>query len=156
MSLGDIAQAPGSALSVAGNATFSAFTGAVTFDNRGNSFGGSVSFSARDATVRDSGPVDLGTTNVTGTLTVHAGGSITESGPVAAAAALFDATGGVLLDTQLNNFGFVSVTSTGSAAVRINTSDDLSLGRFQLGSGVLAIKAGGTTTGKFIYTGLSG
>src|SRR6185312_10514065 len=83
-----ITQAAGSAItqaSGAGNASFISSNGAIAITNTGNNFTGPVLLSTLgndNASLTNSGAVTLGTTTVGGTLSITAGGTINQSGPL--------------------------------------------------------------------------
>src|SRR4029077_8884338 len=76
-----VTQDPGTTLTVAGSTSLTGTN--VVLDNNGNVFTGSVDLNANNAIVRDTTPFDFAASNVTGTLTIHSGGAITQSGPIA-------------------------------------------------------------------------
>src|SRR6185503_13494847 len=82
---GDITQAAGG-----GAVSFNAGANAITLTNAGNDFTGAVSLNNsgnNNVSIRDTNALILGTSSVgSGTLTVTAGGAITQTGPIAQAA----------------------------------------------------------------------
>jgi len=153
---GGLSQDPGTTLTVGRTTTIADGGGTVTLDNNNNVFTNSVFLTAGNATVRDSvGPLDFGTSNVPGTLTAHAGGTISQSGgALTVGTSLFDAgTAAITLTNAANAFaGPISTTSTGSAAVQLTGSGTLQLGQLNLGTGALTVSA----TGKITQAGGAG
>lgn len=106
----DVTQAVGTSVTVAGAATFVLGAGSVTLDNAGNNFNSVAVTNGVNATFRDTGPIILGTTTVTGSLTVTAASSITQTGVISAPTGSFTATGAgsVVLSTSTNLISAVS------------------------------------------------
>lgn len=137
-----VKQDPVSTLTVGGNTIFGAGNGNSALDNLGNVFIGSVALRGSNASVSAKQPLVLGASSVIHTLTVHAGGAITQSGAISAGDALFDAgSAAITLTNSQNNFGTVSAISTGAAPVTITDADFVSIDRLKLGRGALTITA---------------
>jgi hypothetical protein len=156
-----IVQAPTSALALNGPSTFTS-AGSVTLTGRSNSFVGAVALNAAGASLRASGGVILGTSAVTGSLSVKTGGSagqsVTQAGAITGnMAASFDVgASDVSLTNAANNFANVSITSTGAAS-SVTDSNGISVNTIKLGAGSLTINAGGaineTAGGALVQTG---
>lgn len=143
-----ISQDPNSVLNFGSTSSFTGGT-TITLTNRTNTFGGAVSLTGTNASVRATGPVVLAASNLTGTLSVKTGGtatdSITQTGAIiGASAATFDSgADSVTLTNPGNDFGSVSVTSTG-ASVSITDTNALNVGNIVVGGGTLTLTTGGT------------
>ena len=144
-----IVQDPNSVLSLGGPSAFTvAGVNPATLANRTNTFGGPVALNAFNATVRATGSVVLAASAVLGSLSVKTGGaaedSVTQTGAViGGSSAAFDAgAGGVVLTDAGNDFGSVSVTSTG-ATVSIRDTNALTVGPIRVGGGTLTLTTGG-------------
>jgi hypothetical protein len=141
-----ISQDPNSVLSIGGPSSFSAGT-AITLTNRTNTFAGPVTLNAGDASIRATGPIVLAASQLTGDLNVKTGGkatdSITQTGTVTVGgAATFDAgAGNVILTDPGNDFGSVSVFSTGTS-VSVTDTSVLNVGNFVVGGGTLTLVSG--------------
>jgi hypothetical protein len=108
-------------LSVAGTTTLAAGAGNDITLNNSNNFNTVAITTGRNVTLNDSNAIDLGTSTVSGTLSVTAGGDITQSGALTATGgnSTFTVTGAsknVLLGTQANHFAGRTVTMTTSGA----------------------------------------
>ena len=110
---------------------------------------------ANNVAVTDANAIILGTSSVgSGTLAVTASGAnaITQTGPIvqaagAGAASFTTGAGAITLNTATNNFtGPVSLTNTGLNNVSITDTNALALGTVNVGSGTLAVTAGGAIT----------
>ena len=161
---GGVSQSVGSVLNIAGASTFTADTktGQVAqLARTGNIFGGALSFvSARGgswftATVVSSSALKMGSTTVTGDLSLKAtGGDITQVGGlvVAGKTDMIATTGAVLLDKPSNNFiGLVNVESNG--ALNLTTQDALTLGAVKTGGDTVLNAAGKVDLGTSTYGG---
>lgn len=127
-----ISQTGASTLTVAGSTTLAVGSSStITLNNAANDFhgaGGSLSVAAgANATLRDVGALNLGASNLTGNLTVTAGGDVTDGGNlVVGKVATFTAAGfDVILNEANNDFGTVAATA---ATVTLNDINALSLG----------------------------
>ena len=102
-----ITQKAASTISALGSAVFNGGTGAVTLDNIGNAFG-SVGATGDAVTLRESGSgMALDSINAA-TLTVNAGGAVTQNSgsiTVTGAASVTADAGGINLGTATNDFG---------------------------------------------------
>ncbi len=146
------------ALSVTGLSSFNAGAGSITLTNPANNFVGAVSLAntgANNVAVTDANAIVLGASSVgSGTLAVTASGanSITQTGAIvqaagAGAASFTTGAGAITLNTATNNFtGPVSLTNTGLNNVSITDTNALALGTVNVGSGTLAVTAGGAIT----------
>lgn len=147
-----IVQDPNSVLNLGGISSFTAAGGAITLNNRTNTFTGAVGLSGSSSSLRAMGAIVL-SASVPGPLNVKTGGlvahSITQTGAITGnSTASFDAgAGNVTLTTGANNFSSVSVFSTGNIA--ITDTNALNVGTMRVGAGTLALTASslGTAAG---------
>jgi hypothetical protein len=139
--------ASSNAITTAGAASFSAANGSTSADvalsNPDNRFGGTVSVTGAKVTLVDSTPLNLGTVNSTGDLTVTGTGGLTQTGPltVVGNSHLTAGTGDITLTNAGNNFG--GTVSATAANVTLVDSTPLNLGTV-------------TTTGDLTVTGTGG
>jgi len=161
---GDLTVATGGAITqtgtliVTGDALLSAGTANnITLNRSTNVFGGSVSLTGRNVTLRDSGPLQLGGSTIYGTFSVTAGGDITQTGGAVldvAGRASFVSPGAVTLgeDNELNE---VSVTATGNVVLR-DVDGALALATSRVG-GTFNVQTPGplTQTGPVTVTGVT-
>lgn len=133
-------------LTVAGTATFAAGAGNdITLNTATNNFGTVAITTGDKVTLVDTNAIDLGASTVSGTLSVTAGGAITDSGAlVVTGTATFTAgaANDITLDSGGNNFSTISVVS--GSSVTIVDSNALTLGA--LSGGSFTITSGGTMT----------
>jgi hypothetical protein len=116
------------ALAVTGTTTVSAAGQGVTLSQAANNFGGAVSVTGKDVTLEDANAVALGTSTVTGNLSVKAGGAVSQTGALTVTGtSTFSAAGqSVTLANAGNDFtGAVSLTG---AATQITDKNALTLG----------------------------
>ncbi|MDP8216252.1 MAG: filamentous hemagglutinin N-terminal domain-containing protein, partial [Candidatus Kaelpia imicola] len=116
----------GSALSVTGTTTLIPGAGnSIILDTAGNNFTGAVSVTnGTDATFVDTNALAMGTTSITGVLTLTAGGNITDSGVITAGTlTTTNATGSTILDQNniISNLG-ATITSIGGNFELTNTT----------------------------------
>jgi filamentous hemagglutinin family protein len=141
----------------AGGLSATAANGGIVLTNTGNAFGSLALNATTDANVVDTTGVTLGASNVTGALTLSAGGAITQSAAVAAGTLDVTATAGdiTLTDTG-NSFAALKVHTTGSSTASVTDSTGLALGASSVG-GLFTLSAGGaiTQTGTLTANGLS-
>lgn len=161
-----ISQDPNSVLNLGSTSSFTAGS-SITLLNRTNTFTGAVALNATNASIRATGAVALAASNVTGTLGIKTGGtaadSVIQTGAITGnSAATFDVgAGNVTLTTAANDFGSVSITSTGTA-VSITDTNALNVGNIVLGGGTLTLTTGGnlglvnTSTSGIVQTTGSG
>ncbi|MGW8342061.1 beta strand repeat-containing protein [Xanthomonas axonopodis] len=154
------------ALRIGSTSSVNAGSGAIALGSAGNHFGGAVSLTGNDVSIRDSGALTLGTLNtgsltatsngalnlgsgrVAGTLAASSGnGAIGQSGGliVDAAATLNAGSGAIALTDGSNDFrSGVSLTGTGISVV---DRDDLRVSSISNGTnGAIALTAGGALT----------
>uniref|UniRef100_UPI002C9C4FB1 beta strand repeat-containing protein n=1 Tax=Povalibacter sp. TaxID=1962978 RepID=UPI002C9C4FB1 len=108
-------------LTVDGTTTLSAAGQTITLTNTSNDFVGSVGITAANAQLADINAINLGTSNLTGTLEISAGGSLTQSGAlnVGGDVTLDTGTGAITLDNVSNSFGStIRVTAAGDTTLR--------------------------------------
>ena len=147
---GTITQAAG-----AGAATFTAGANAITL-TQSNSLTGAVVLSnsgVNNVALTNAGALSLGASTVGGgTLAVTAGGAITQTGvftqAAGAGATTFNAGANAITLTQANLFtGAVSLNNSGANNVALtNGAQALALGTSSVGTGTLAVTAGGAIT----------
>lgn len=158
---GNLTQDPGTTLTVAGSSSLTA--GNITLDNNGNTFHGTpgpsdfVSVNGGNVTIRDSGgPINLGASAVTGTLTVHAGGAITQVGAITGAptSSLFDAGTAPITLTNSGN-AFTGVTSASSIGTGTSIKGNTTSGSATVAdvASTAGLFVGQTVTGPGIPTG---
>ena len=127
---GNIVQstAPNSALQVAGTSTLSAGAGNVTLPNVPNQFGGAVSLQASDVQLVGSDGLILGSSTVSGNLSVTAAtGHVTQSAPLnVAGTSSFTATHGDVLLNNANTLTQAVVVNAVNAT--LHTASALTLG----------------------------
>jgi hypothetical protein len=163
---GAITQAAG-----AGAATFSAGANPITLTNAANDFTGAVSLNnsgANNVAITDANALVLGTSNVgSGTLTITAGGAITQTGPIVQAAgaglANFVTTtaGGsaITLSNAGNDFTGLVDFDSGTQSAVITDANSIVLqggGGGGGGSGDLTINANGTVSQSGAFGGSAG
>lgn len=156
----------GATINVGGTASFSAATSAantggkagnIVLDGLGNVFGGLVSFSGHDVTIRGAGPMMLGSSAATGNLDLRAGSIAGTSQLKIDGTTLLtvdDAGGAVSLTNASNDFaGTVTVAGASPGSVSLSDANSLTLetaGALDLGAtsvaADLALKAGGAIT----------
>ncbi len=143
-----ISQTGASTVTVAGSTTLTVGSAStITLNNAGNDFhgpAGSLSVTAgANATLRDTGALNLGTSNLSGNLTVIAGGDVTDAGNlVVGKVATFTATN-VILDQANNDFGTVAATA---GTVTLNDMNSVVLG--PINAADLNVTANGAITQK--------
>ncbi len=151
MTNGDIGNGEIARLTVANTTTISLGTGNASFRNINNDINFLNVTSARDFTLNDSNGLTIGTSTLTGNLTINANGSIADNGIItvsgASSVAVFNANlsganGDVSLDTVGNDFNIINVTA---ANVTIRDSNAVSLGESNV-TGDLNVTAGGAVT----------
>jgi fibronectin-binding autotransporter adhesin len=151
------------AITVGGNAIISGGAGVITLNDAGNDFQGTVALSnsgANNVAVTDTNAIVLGTVAVgTGSLTVNAGGSITQSGvttitqTAAAGVASFTTGGAVIALTNANDFtGAVALANTGANNVAVTDTNAIIMGTTSVGTGSLTVNAGGAITQSGVTT----
>src|SRR5207253_11097134 len=108
---------------------------------------------ADNITITDDNAMRLGASAVgSGTLTVTAGGAITQTGAITQAAGAGAATfsagaNAITLTNAANDFtGAVSLNNSGANNVAVTDVNALILGASAVGSGTLAVSAGGAIT----------
>lgn len=117
---------------------------AITLDGSDNAFSGALTLTGGAATVQANGGVTLGAAQVD-TLTVNAGGAITQAGALAigGASEFTSGSGGIAL-TLANSFGgSVTLAAPGAQDVAVTAAGALQIGQATLGSGALTLNAGG-------------
>lgn len=145
---GAITQAAGGIV-VPGTASFTAGANAITLADAANNFTGAVSLSnsgANNVSLRDTNALDLGTVGVgSGTLTIQAGGDITQTGILTVSGTSSFTAGAhqITLASASNDFtGAVSLSNSGANNVSLRDINSLDLGTVSVGSGTLTIQAG--------------
>jgi len=127
------------------NASISGNGGNVSLEQSGNNFTGAVGISntgSATTAIVDSGAIQLGLVGVgTGTLTITAGGAITQnnSGITTGGAVVLDATGGVITLSRSNNDfgGAVSAANTGGGLIQLRDANAIQLGAISASGGLL-------------------
>jgi filamentous hemagglutinin family protein len=165
---GNLTQVAGKTITVAGNTLFGAPAGgSILVANSGNTFNGTVGFVATttgnllNVAVSDTTAFDLGALTLDGTLTVNAGGPITQSGVLnVAGLASFTTTGSgangnVTLINGGNNFGSLGLSSANGTSVQVAEGSATALDDVAV-NGDLSITSGGDITqvgGKTVSVG---
>ena len=139
---GAITQSGG--LAVVGSSTFNAGAGSITLANASNDFGGAVSLTGGVVAITDVNAISFGASSA-GSLTVNAGGAITQTAPITTGAASFNAGANPITLMGAGNDFTGAVTLTGSSA-SITDANALLLGTVSLVSGSLAVSASGAIT----------
>jgi len=136
-SSGGLVQAQNTAiLTGTGGSSFNAGNGAITLNNAGNDFSGSVSLrntGVQNIAIRDVNALNLAGVSMTGGgLTVNTGGAITQSGAIVTGtgASVFNAGASTITLTNASNDfrGSVGLTTTGANDASITDSASLELG----------------------------
>ncbi|MBQ0931872.1 beta strand repeat-containing protein, partial [Ideonella alba] len=122
-------------LSVAGTLSVDVDSGTVTLDRAGNDFGTVAVTQAGVATITDANSMSVGSSAVSGTLTLSAPGTITLSGPVSGAAALVKQGSGTMLVASAQSYSGGTQIDAGTVAVQ---------GAGTLGSGAVDVASGTT------------
>ncbi len=157
---GAITQSAGSTLAVGSTATLGAGSANdITLAEAGNAFATVAITSANHVSLRDGGALDLGTSKVTGNLTLRAGGAITQSGALTVGGNLGLTTDHVAGDVTISNKA-ASATTLGDTRVGNNytlvTGGDISQAggttlvignNFSVSGGSLAAPAAGNVVG---------
>jgi len=156
---GDLTQVAGKTITVAGNTLLGAPAGSsILVANSGNTFNGSVGFVATttgnllNVAVSDTIAFDLQALTLDGTLTVNAGGPITQSGTlnVAGLASFTDtgagAGGNITLNDAGNNFGSLGLSSANGASVQVTEASATALDNVAVNNGDLSVTSGGDIT----------
>ena len=165
---GDITQVGGRTILSGGDALFEAPSGNSIFvNNAGNTFNGAVTFASAtpgnlfNVAVSDTTAFDLQALTLDGSLTVNAGGPITQSGAlnVAGLASFTDtgagANGNITLNNAGNNFGSVGLSSANGTSVQVSEASATALDDVAV-NGDLSITSGGDITqvaGKTVAVG---
>jgi filamentous hemagglutinin family protein len=138
---GDITQSANSTITASSASQLNAGTNAVTLTNAGNDFNG-VEITAGDASITDKNALVLRTIK-TNTLTVKAGGDVTQILPatVMGATSIDAGTNAVTLTNTNNDFNSIAVTG---GAVSINDKNAVALDAIKATS--LTVTAGGEVT----------
>ena len=141
---GNLTQA--SALSVAGNATFTAGGNAITLTNASNAVTGNVTFSNAADTVswREAAAVSLASSS-SAALSVQAGGAITQAGALTVTgAASFSAGANAITLTNASNAlsGAVTLVNTGANNVQLTNAGAIDLNGSSVGGNLTLIKTG--------------
>lgn len=166
---GDLTQVASKTITVAGNTLFGAPAGgSILVANSGNTFNGSVGFVATttgnllNVAVSDTTSFDLQALTLDGSLTVNAGGPITQSGVLnIAGLATFTATGSgangnITLINGGNNFGSLGLNSANGSSVQVAEGSATALDNVAVINGDLSITSGGDITqvaGKTVAVG---
>jgi filamentous hemagglutinin family protein len=106
-----------------------------------NDFQGTVALNGANVTVNDVNALTLAMSNVTGALSVTAGGAITQTGPLTVnGTATFNGAGNPVTLTQANNF-LGSLILSGGGTTQITNSGALTLQNANLGNATLSAPA---------------
>jgi filamentous hemagglutinin family protein len=158
-----IVQAPGTTLSVAGVASFTAQpssvanSGIITLSNAGNTFGTLLlSGSAVSVANSASGLTSIGGALATTNLTLTTAGGVVQTGAIVTPALGVTAAGPVTLNNANNDVGALNVVSGGNAISFVN-STDLVIAGIDAGGANASLTAGGagslTQTGALLNVG---
>ncbi|MBL6939642.1 MAG: filamentous hemagglutinin N-terminal domain-containing protein [Alphaproteobacteria bacterium] len=123
-------------------------TGAVTLTNAANAFGTLtlLTHGSDNATLTDSTGVSFAGATVGGTLTLAAGGAVSETGAIQAAALnVSTSTGGITLTNAGNVFSMLTLLTQGSDNAMITDSTGVSVASATVG-GTLTLTTGGAVT----------
>ncbi len=127
-----------------GITTLQAGAGAITLDDASNNFATVVITSGAAVSIRDTDALIIGTSTVSGALTLQSGGNLTQSGAISndgQTTTIIAGAANVTLTNAGNDFGTVAVTN--GATVSIRDTDDLEIGTSSV-SGALTLQTGGT------------
>jgi trimeric autotransporter adhesin len=122
--------------------------GTVSLTSATNEFGTVVLNTTGNVALTDLNAIDLGTSSTGGaSLTVNAG-PITQSGPISAGAATFNAGANAITLTNAGNdfTGAVSLNNSGANNVALTDANAIVLGASSVGTGTLTINATGANT----------
>ncbi|MEN6565865.1 MAG: hypothetical protein ABFC57_06155, partial [Veillonellales bacterium] len=144
---GDITQTK--AISTTGAAAINAGSGNITLADDANDFKDSVALTGGNVTVHDANDIRLGTSNVSGDLTVTAvAGAISQNGAIDAHNGTTTLTAGttnspqnITLDNENNDFGTVVISNSSNAAIK--DQNGITLGSTNVAS-LLDLTAGGS------------
>ncbi len=143
-------------LAITGDTTLAAgTTNDITLDSAANNFSAVGITSGKNVTLVDTNALDLKASTVSGTLSVTAGGAITDSGTLAITGdttLAAGATNDITLDSAANNFSAVGITSGKNVTLVDTNALDLKASTV---SGTLSVTAGGaiTDSGTLVITG---
>ena len=130
-------------LNIAGTSRFTALGQSVTLD-RANDFVGAVHVSGAALSLRDVNAIDLGDVTLTGSLSLTAGGSVSESGVLnIAGASQFTALGQAITLDSANDF--VGAVHVNAAQLSLRDVNAIDLGDVTL-SASLSLTAGGAVS----------
>ena len=154
-----VTQATG-AITVTGATTIAVGTGVdFTLTNASNDFQGLVSItSGQNVSLSDANGIQLGASTVSGTLTIAAAGSITQTGAIAAAVlAVSDTGANTLLDSQSNSIAQLGAISAAGRTFALNSGVAVSQAASTsiTAAGLLLLGSGGytfTNTGNQVAT----
>ena len=139
-SLGGITQTAGT-LTSSGNFLAQGVTGIVL--TQSNALSGGINFSGASASLTNSGAVAFAGSNLSGALTVNAGGNITQTGALIAGSTTLDAGGNdITLTNSANNF---TTLIANGANVDVRDTNAVILGASTV-TGNLNVTAGGAIT----------
>lgn len=140
--------------SQAGKASFNAGGNSITLGSAENEFTGAVSLTntgKNNVVLRDKTALELGESNLgTGTLSVTAGGNLTQSGAIKQTAAAQSASftvgaNSISLNHADNDFtGPLLLSNSGSKDITVRDANGLNLGLSSVGSGALNLTSNGT------------
>jgi filamentous hemagglutinin family protein len=131
-----------------GSLSVATTTGAIALTNAGNSFGAlTVTTTGSDnAAFAHSTVLSVASANVGGTLTLSAGGNISQSGAIHAAGLNVASSGGTIVLTNTGNaFATLAVSTTGGNLASLTDSTAVALGASTVG-GTLTLTGGGAIT----------
>jgi len=141
-------------LSVAGTTTINGGSSLVTLDQAGNNFGTAFVSTTNNVTLVDANALDLGASNIGGTLNVTVGGALTDSGAlvVTGTTTITAGANNVTLNEAGNDFSLLGITSANN--VVLVDSNLLGLAASTIG-GTLNVTTSGsiTDTGNLVVTG---
>jgi hypothetical protein len=151
------------AINVAGATSISAGANSITLTNNNNDFTGAVSLNnsgPSDVAIKDTNAIVLGASSVgSGTLTVTADGTITQTGSITQAAGAGATSVGaganaITLTNPGNDFtGAVSLSNSGASDVSVVDANSLTLGASTVGRNLNAAAGGRLTVSGMLTTG---
>ncbi len=154
---GGVSQGASAQLIVSGSTTLAAGSSTdITLSHASNNFGSVIITSARNVTLVDVNAIVLGAGTVSGTLSVTAGGAITQSGALVVTGSTTLAAGSandITLGTSTNNFATVSITSGNN--VTLADTNAIVLGASTVSGNFSLTTSGGaiTQSGALLVTG---
>ncbi|PLX85212.1 MAG: hypothetical protein C0618_10910, partial [Desulfuromonas sp.] len=155
-----INQSPGTSISIAGTASFTAEpstvadSGVINLSNAGNSFGALV-LTGSDVTItEDTGDLVIASVDASGALSITSTGNISQTGPISASVLTIDAAGGSVSLSDVDN-EVTTLTVTADGDVAYVDSDAVEIAGLSVTADNVSLTAGGDLTQSGALTGVS-